>query len=181
MIPKLKVETGQLFAGSDKLSKGVLIKTYKEHTLRFSMSLPYTREEVWNHFLHPEHYKSWLYKAKLTAVIGGKLEMHYKTTGYIAKGTITRINPGQQIDHTWEDENVKGSVVTWKFKDDEEKCLLILEHAFPPSYNLAHLAAGWHLHLELLASSFTESDLQWSWENWEILCAGYEKDFKDEA
>ncbi|HXC04382.1 MAG TPA: SRPBCC domain-containing protein [Bacteroidia bacterium] len=160
------------------LSKGVLIQTNKQHTLRFSMSLPLTREQVWNHFIHPEQYTTWLRKATLRPVKGGHLELHYRTTGYIAQGTITRINPGHFLEHTWEDAHVKGSMVQWTFlEDEEETCLLILEHSFPPLYNLAHLAAGWHLHLELLASTLAAMPGQWSWEYWEKVCGEYEKDF----
>jgi|GEM_PF-6095423 uncharacterized protein YndB with AHSA1/START domain len=178
MVPTIRTNVSPLLTDTDSMPKGVLIRTYKEHTLRFSMSLPLSREQVWNYFIHPEQYTSWLKKATLRPLKGGHLELHYKTTGYVAQGTITRINPGIFVEHTWEDENVKGSMVKWEFIEEEkETCLLTLEHTFPPFYNLTHLAAGWHLHLELLASTIASAHGQWSWEYWEQLCGEYEKDF----
>ena len=160
-------------------SPGKLIRSDDSQILSFSRSLAFPVEEVWQAFMHPEAFKSWLMKGHFDEAVGGKIEMKYKRTGYTAKGIITKIKQNALLDHTWEDENVQGSTVHWKFNPGANNtCILILEHTFHPSYELSLLAAGWHLHLDLFTASLEGKEEQWSWETWESLNAEYEKAFQ---
>jgi uncharacterized protein YndB with AHSA1/START domain len=159
-------------------SKGALILEKNENRLRFSRRLPHSVETVWDLFTNPDRIRGWLRKASFQLEEDGKLRWEYRDTGYVAKGTITSFILISEIHHTWEDENVQGSRVYWRFEPGPDKsCILLLDHIFPKEYLLWHLAAGWHLTLDLFAASLNESDGKWSWEEWEGLNNEYEKAF----
>jgi uncharacterized protein YndB with AHSA1/START domain len=162
----------------DDLSSGALILGGKENIVRFSRKLPHSIETVWDLFTHPDRIRGWLRKASFQLEEGGKLRWEYRDTGYVAKGSITSFTLLSEIHHTWEDENVHGSRVYWRFEQGPDKsCILLLDHIFPKEYVLWHLAAGWHLTLDLFAASLHNRDGKWSWEEWEKLNTEYEKTF----
>lgn len=112
-------------------------------------------ETVYNAWTKPELFTKWMGPGAVTCVkfqsdlrIGGQYEIHMQTEEgiKIAYGEYKQIEPNSILSFSWswEDSDVKDSLVTLTFSDSEGGTELTLEHTNLPTKEAAdHHSMGW--------------------------------------
>ncbi|MCK9918215.1 hypothetical protein MXD81_54745, partial [Microbacteriaceae bacterium K1510] len=58
-------------------------------------------------------------------------------------------------------------------KPEQDGCLLEFTHSFKVPGRISWMMAGWHVHIELLAETLTEAQVEWPWKRWEEMREKY--------
>ena len=110
-------------------------------------------EKVWAALTVPERLADWLAQARVDLRVGGAFELYWPTHDYRMAGVITELEHLRVFAWTWPSPEHPQSVVRWSLEPDGDGCRLTLRQSGLSAAPLKDVAAGWHTHLEGLASA----------------------------
>jgi uncharacterized protein YndB with AHSA1/START domain len=136
----------------------------------FTRLLPGPIERAWEFLTDPEKRGKWLAAGSLEARVGGRIELHFRHASlseekkpppnyaHLAGGTdltgsITRFRPPALFGFTWETGKAPSEVLFELTPEDRRVRLVLTHRSLPDSGAERSVAAGWHLHLDLLQAS----------------------------
>jgi uncharacterized protein YndB with AHSA1/START domain len=157
--------------------EGTVQKIDGGYILRFERRLKHPVEKVWAAITEPERLADWLANAEIELVEGGKMELRFGNTGHVMNGKVTRVHPPTLLEYGWNSKDAEDTLVRWELHPVEDGCLLVLTHTFRVPDTLPKMAAGWHVHLDILSSALMGQPMEWPWSSWEEWHTKYEKTF----
>lgn len=148
--------------------------------------LPGPIERVWAYLTQDELRRQWLAAGVMDLTVGAGFELTWRNDelsqtpsvrppgiGEESRMTsrLTVVEPPHRLAFTWED----GGEVNITLTPQGEAVLLTLEHRrFPDRRTLLQVAAGWHQHLDTLATVLARTPAPPFWEGWLRLQDAYE-------
>ena len=142
-----------------------------ENTVRFERLLPGPIERVWRYLTDGDKRAEWLCGGDVETQAGGHVDMHFHnlslsraSEGDIPRpdryqdrpermsftGTVTRCEPMNLLEHSWEFEN-ENSLVCYELKEQGDKVRLVLTHTRLETNDIVlSVSGGWHTHLNVL-------------------------------
>jgi uncharacterized protein YndB with AHSA1/START domain len=139
-------------------------------TIRFDRRLRHPIERVWQALTDPGELRRWWGDTKLELVEGGPFQLRWRNTdehGDVATldGTITGIDPPRllEISADW-GSTAPGQPgtrthLTWRLEPDGDHTLLHFTNKVEAPDQDVPTAAGWHLHLDALATILAGDDV----------------------
>jgi len=128
------------------------------HSLSRSLVIHAPRELVFRYFTDSTRFARWWGKGStIDGRVGGEVKIVYPNQ-VIARGAVTRIEPGRSIVFTYGYEDtakpvrVGGSLVTIELQDHADGTLLELRHDLPTEVDRDHHAPGWRFQLAVFAN-----------------------------
>lgn len=136
----------------DELSDdGRLVDLGGRSAVRFVRRYPVSREELWSALTEPDRMARWAFRGDLEPRNGGTLRFEYGEAGG-ADGTVLVWDQPSVLEYEWDTEGE----MPWRIRfeltsDGDEATLLTFDH-FLPDPSVPEFAAGWHWHLDRLAT-----------------------------
>lgn len=170
-------------------SYGTLIDS---NTLRFERLLPGSLDRVWRYITESESRAKWLASGSMELREGGKVELCFNNSelssrkenppekykcadGGMLHGKVIECDPPHLLSHSW-GEGEASSQVTYELTQQGDKVLLVLTHRKLRDHKqLISVAAGWHVHTDMLIAHLSQQPLPPFWSTHAKLEAEYEK------
>jgi uncharacterized protein YndB with AHSA1/START domain len=138
--------------------------------IRFVRRLPHPVDRVWEALTDPAELHRWWGDTDLELTQGGRFTLRWRNQdaqGNVAAldGTITKLDPPRflEISATW---GVTGSpgpgtptTLTWELEAAGDHTVLHFTNTLPTLPEGTTTPAGWHLHLDALATTLAGEDL----------------------
>lgn len=160
------------------------------HTVRFERELPCSIETAWDYLTQPGRLSTWLAEGMIEAHVGGRVELTFDVEevperlsgGDEIRGVVSLCVPRRVLAYTWmspeeadSDSGAPVSSVTFELEAKNAHTSLTLTHRHLPVEALAKCAAGWHTHLEVLASRIHNRAPESFLSTWRRLLPAYEE------
>lgn len=161
--------------------------------IQFQRLLPGPIERVWEYLTDPEKRGRWLATGPMELKPGGKVQLTFKHgdltphaevtpqkyEGACAQpmhGRILRCEPPHLLSYTWGEDSGGESEVVFQLTPQGREVLLHLTHRKLGDRSLAlSVAAGWHVHVEILIAKLEARTPPPFWSTHAELEADYEK------
>jgi uncharacterized protein YndB with AHSA1/START domain len=120
----------------------------------------------------PAEQASWLRAAvDLEPRAGGAITLRFANTDSTIHGRVARFDAPAVLEFTWRAADEPESVVRFELRPAPASAgtRLRLTHTRCASATVAEMAAGWHHHLELLATQLAARAVAWDWARWHEL------------
>jgi len=132
-----------------------------DNTLRKSIYLKATKEQVWAYLTDPDKLAIWFHKPKDVLADGAEYEMFGTTSGdKLMWGTVNQATPFDYLEYTFTITPMGDatSTVKWTLEDADHGTRLQLEHVGLPQSQeafglLLALDKGWDEHLTRMRAS----------------------------
>lgn len=143
--------------------------------LRFERWLRHGPEQVWDALTTPEGLRCWLAEAVVEPAPGGRFDLHFRQPPHACfpdtpemrrqPNQVLVWQPPARFDHSFGHPD---SIVSWRLEPDRGGTRLTLVHRVPAAWesDLSRTLAGWHHHLEGLASAVVRVAHPWNWPRW---------------
>lgn len=133
-----------------------------EHQLTLKRHFAVAPDRVWSALTDAAQLEQWLGVAEVELKVGGQIVVRFAhVEGVEMRGVFTRLEPPRLLEYTWR-ENGAQSLVRWELEPDERgNTNLTFMQSIDLEPNPLGLAAGWHLHLDLLAASLDGAAFVW--------------------
>jgi uncharacterized protein YndB with AHSA1/START domain len=147
--------------------------------------LPGPVERIWTYLTDNDHRRKWLAAGAMELQPGAALELVWRNddlsdradvrpAGFPAEqrmaSRVIEVDPMRMLRITWGTGDV-----TFELTPKGEKVLLTLTHRGLDDRNLlTSIAAGWHMHLDILLSEASGTERASFWPGWERLRAHYD-------
>ena len=158
-------------------------------TVRTERLLPGPIERLWAWLTEPEKRARWLAGGPMELVVGGRAELKFRHAdlsaektppekfrkmagGHTLKCRVTACDPPRLIAYTWGEDWGED---TFELTPKGKNVLLAVIHRRLDPKGMASVAAGWHVHLGILADRFGEREPRGFWSTYLRLEAEYEK------
>ena len=139
-------------------------------TIRFDRRLRHPIERVWQALTDPDELRRWWGDTKLELVEGGPFQLRWRNTdenGDVATldGTITSIDPPRRLEisadwgSTAAGQPGTRTHLTWELEPDGDHTLLHFTNKVAAPDQDVPIAAGWHLHLDALATTLAGDEV----------------------
>jgi uncharacterized protein YndB with AHSA1/START domain len=160
------------------------------HTVRFERDFPCPIETAWDYLTQPGRLSTWLAEGIVETRVGGRVELTFDVEevpertpgGDVVRGVVSLCVPRRVLAYTWtspndgsSDETEPVSAVTFELEPQNGNTKLTLTHRHLPAEALARCAAGWHTHLEVLASRIHNRHPESFLATWRRLLPTYER------
>lgn len=117
---------------------------------------------LWSVLATEEGLERWLAPAKIDLRIGGAVDLDFGE-GEVAGGEIIELEPGRTLEYRWRFTGEPDSIIRFELHPiDDSTTRLTLDHRLLPADQAIGYAAGWHAHLDALASAL-ESKAEFDW------------------
>jgi uncharacterized protein YndB with AHSA1/START domain len=138
--------------------------------IRFVRRLPHPIDRVWEALTDPAELRRWWGDTDLELTEGGRFTLRWRNQdpqGNVATldGTITKLDPPRflEISATWgatgsPDPGVP-TTLTWELEPAGDRTVLHFTNALPTPPVGSTTTAGWHLHLDALATTLAGEDV----------------------
>lgn len=156
-------------------------------TLTIQRLLPGPIERVWDYLTKSDLRRTWLAAGDMEMRVGGAFEFVWRNAElsdppgerpasfpeeHRMKGTITELAAPHHLAISW--GSTGGVVFDLEKKGDD--VLLTLVHArVPDRSTLLNVSAGWHAHLDVLATRLGGRQPASFWDTWQRLKADYDR------
>jgi len=161
----------------------------KPGTLKIQHMLPSSIESIWSYLTESELRRKWLAAGTMELRTGAPFELVWRNDelsetqgkrppGFAAeqrmKSRILECMPPHTLSFTWGDSGE----VTFKLEPEARKTLLTIIHGgLGDLESSATIAAGWHMHLNILFNRLTDTPPAPFWDGWSRLKDEYVKQF----
>ncbi len=158
-------------------------------TLTLRRRLPGPAERVWAYLTETELRRQWLASGPMVLKAGALFELVWRNDelsesaaerpeGFSEESRatcqITEVDPPRKLRFTWPGVGE----VSFQLDTVDKDVILTVTHRGTPSKGMTLLlAAGWHMHLEILSARFTGSKPPSFWRGWLHLRREYERRF----
>ena len=165
-------------------SHGVLSEA---DTLTIRRLLPGPIERVWAYLTQSDLRRRWLAAGEMEMRVGAPFEFVWRNDELTApsahrppgfpeenrmQSRITELDPPRKISFTW---NGSGDVSFLLEPRGEEVLLTVIHHRLPDRTTLLKVAAGWHMHLDVLVARASDLEPQPFWDGWSRLQQEYDR------
>ena len=163
---------------------GVLIEPA---TLKIQRLLPGPIERVWAYLTQSELRSQWLAAGEMGTTAGSPVELVWRNDelsnppgarpdGFAAEHRmqtrITEIEPLRKLAIAWEGSGD----ASFELEEKEGDVLLtVIHYRLPDRPTLLMVAAGWHMHLDILAARIGGRDAGPFWQGWSRLRSEYDQ------
>jgi uncharacterized protein YndB with AHSA1/START domain len=149
--------------------------------------LPAPIQLVWDYLTEPARLPLWLAGAVIEAKLGGAIDLDFdliqcpgrENIHGTMSGVITSFEPPRLLAYSWNEGGASagpGSTVTFELIAlDVEETKLILTHTRIRREELSGVAAGWHVHIDVLEGRISDTDLPHFGICWAALDKVYRK------
>ena len=137
--------------------------------IRFLRRLPHPIDRVWEALTDPAQLRRWWGDSDLELTEGGRFTLRWRNTdadGNAAtlEGAISKLDPPRflEISATW---GMTGTdpgtptTLTWELESAGDHTVLHFTNTLPAPTQDPTTAAGWHLHLDALATTLTGEEV----------------------
>ena len=156
-------------------------------TLKIQRLLPGPVERVWAYLTESELRRQWLAAGQMEMTVGAPFELVWRNNelthppgqrppGFAdehrMQSRITELDPPWKLAITW------GSTggVSFELEPRGSQVLLTVIHRrLPDRATLLKVAAGWHMHLDLLVAHATDEEPEPFWDGWSRLQEEYDR------
>jgi uncharacterized protein YndB with AHSA1/START domain len=131
--------------------------------LRYLRRLAHPIETVWAAVTEPTEMAAWWADADVDLRVGGAVELRWLNTDpegnrAVAKGTVTAVDPPRTVEYS---TDIHG-VLRFELTADGDATVLVFTATYPPSMSEElSVTAGWHIHLEHLATVLGGGTVDW--------------------
>ena len=156
-------------------------------TLTISRLLPGPIERVWAYLTESERRREWLAAGQMEMKVGAPFELVWRNdelcetpaqrpAGFPEENRmqsrITELDPPRKLAFTWEGSGD----VSFELQPQGNEVLLTLIHRrLPDRDTLLKVAAGWHMHLDILVARATGAEPEPFWDGWSRLKQEYDR------
>jgi uncharacterized protein YndB with AHSA1/START domain len=156
-------------------------------TLKIQRLLPGPIERVWAYLTQSDLRRQWLAAGDMEMNVGAPFEFVWRNDELSSQparrpagfpeeqrmqSRITECDPPRRLSFTWQGSGD----VTFELASKGKQVLLTLTHrSLPDRPTLLKVSAGWHMHLDLLVASATDSKREPFWDGWSHLLKEYEQ------
>ncbi len=156
-------------------------------TLKIQRLLPGPVDRVWAYLTQSELRRRWLAAGDMKLEAGASFEFIWRNDELSdppaarpdrfpeeqrMQSRITEIDPPNRISFTWEDSGD----VTFELEQQGDGVLLTVTHRrLPDRKTLLEVAAGWHMHLDILSVRASGGEPEPFWAGWSRLREEYDR------
>jgi uncharacterized protein YndB with AHSA1/START domain len=135
---------------------GRLIDLDGRRAIRFTRRYPVPPGEVWAAISEPDRMARWGFRGELEPRSGGALHFDYGEAGG-TDGTVIEWNEPSVLEYEWATDTDMPWRVRFELTADGDGTLLTFDHILPDASDPS-FAAGWHWHLDRLATHLEGSE-----------------------
>ncbi len=141
----------------DDTAYGQLIDVGGRQVVRFTRRYAVSRTELWAAITEPDRMARWAFRAEMEPRTGGTLRFDFDEAG-VSEGTILEWDEPSVLEYKWATD----TETPWRIRfeltsDGGGGTVLTFDHLLPDASNPS-FAAGWHWHLDRLATHLTGSE-----------------------
>ncbi len=126
-------------------------------------------ERIWEMISTPDGLERWLAPANVDLRVGGLVDIDFGEGGVVG-GEILSLVPGEVLEYVWRFVGEPDSVIRFELEPAIGGTRLKLTHRLLPSDQGVGYGAGWHAHLDQLASALDgDDDFDWDGRFGELL------------
>jgi uncharacterized protein YndB with AHSA1/START domain len=156
-------------------------------TLKIERLLPGPIERVWSYLINSELRRQWLAAGDMQMQFDSSFELVWRNdelssppsqrpAGFSEEHRmqcrITELDPPHKLSFTWSGSGD----VCFELEAKAGKVLLtVTHHRLPNRATLLQVAAGWHMHLDILFAIATDTKHGPFWEGWSLLQKEYDQ------
>jgi uncharacterized protein YndB with AHSA1/START domain len=156
-------------------------------TLKIQRFLPGPAERIWAYLTESELRRQWLAAGDMQMRVGAPFEFIWRNDeltdppgrrpdGFPAEhrmqSRITELDPPRKLAISW-GEN--GGVSFELEPRGDEVLLTVIHRRLPDRSTMLKVAAGWHMHLDILAARASGAAAQPFWDGWSRLQQEYDR------
>ena len=156
-------------------------------TLRIERLLPGTRERVWEYLTQSDLRRQWMAAGDMEEREGSSFELVWRNDeltdppGERPAGfgdehrmlsRIVEYDPPRKLTITW---SGSGNVSFELAQRGDDVLLTVIHRRLPDRSSLLMHAAGWHIHLDILAARMTGEKPETFWDGWNRLMTDYDQ------
>lgn len=156
-------------------------------TLTIQRLLPGPIERIWAYLTDGELRRQWLAAGRMEMKVGAPVEFIWRndeltdppgerpagfSVEHRMQSRITECDPPRRLSFTWEGS---GDVTFELERQDDEVLLTVTHRRLPDRATQLGVAAGWHVHLDLLVARATGEEPEPFWDGWNHLRQAYER------
>lgn len=164
---------------------GVLIEPA---TLKIERLLPGPVERIWDYLTKGDLRRRWLAAGEMEQQVGAPFELVWRNDEltdppgtrpegfgeeHRMKSVVTECEPMRRLAFTWGDAG--GSVTIDLDPKGDEVLLTLVHRRLVERTSRTSVGAGWHAHLDLLASLLTGTSPEPHWDHWVRLRQDYDR------
>ena len=158
-------------------------------TLRIERLLPGPMERVWAYLTESDLRRQWLAAGNMELALGASFELVWRNNELnnppTAEATnsqvdhrmlchITELDPPRRLAFTWQGS---GDVSFELTPSGEQVLLTVIHRRLPDRTMLLKVAAGWHMHLDILVARANADMPAPFWDGWNRLQKDYDTRF----
>ena len=151
---------------------GTLRREGEQRAVRHVRHYDATPEEVWAALTEPEQVKNWLAAMTIEPRAGGRVAFEWEG-GHTDEGEVRVFDPPRTFEYTWEKR--APSVVRIELSPEGNGTQLVLDHSRIDVGAATSIAAGWHMHLDILTARVTGTEPDPFWDGWSSLQKEYDR------
>lgn len=144
--------------------------------VRLEREFDATPDELWQMLTDPAELTKWLCAGvELEARPGGAITLKFDNSHTTIRGHVVRIEAPRLLEYTWRRGDELESVVRFELHPAPARSgtRLSVTHTNCHRPEIGEMAAGWHHHLELLATQLAGQPVTWDWARFTELHTHY--------
>jgi uncharacterized protein YndB with AHSA1/START domain len=156
-------------------------------TLRIERLLPGTRERVWEYLTQSDLRRQWMAAGDMEEEEGSSFELVWRNDEltdppgerpagfgdeHRMQSRIVECDPPRKLTITW---SGSGNVSFELAQRGDDVLLTVIHRRLPDRSSLLMHAAGWHIHLDILAARMTGEKPETFWDGWSRLMTDYDQ------
>jgi uncharacterized protein YndB with AHSA1/START domain len=156
-------------------------------TLRIERLLPGTRERVWEYLTQSDLRRQWMAAGDMEEEEGSSFELVWRNDEltdppgerpagfgdeHRMQSRIVEYDPPRKLTITW---SGSGNVSFELAQRGDDVLLTVIHRRLPDRSSLLMHAAGWHIHLDILAARMTGEKPETFWDGWNRLMTDYDQ------
>ena len=156
-------------------------------TLRIERLLPGTRERVWEYLTQSDLRRQWMAAGHMEEGEGSSFELVWRNDEltdppgerpagfgdeHRMQSRIVEYDPPRKLTITW---SGSGNVTFELAQRGDDVLLTVIHRRLPDRSSLLMHAAGWHIHLDILAARMTGEKPETFWDGWSRLMTDYDQ------
>lgn len=135
---------------------GRLVDLDGRRAVRFSRHYPFSRDEVWSAITDPDRVARWAFRVVFEPRSGGSLRFDFGDDADTV-GTVIVWDEPSVLEYEWATDTDTPWRVRFELTDDHDGTRLTFDHLLPDATK-PEFAAGWHWHLDRLATHLAGSE-----------------------
>lgn len=136
---------------------GGLIDLDGRRAVRFVRRYAVSRAELWSAITDPDRMARWAFRGEFEPWRGGTLHFDYGEAGS-AHGTVIEWDEPSVLEYEWGADTDMPWHIRFALRDDGEGGTVLTFDHFLPDPAIPEFAAGWHWHLDRLATHLAGSE-----------------------